>query len=93
MSIAVHIPRGLREYCRCPEMINVTADSVVAALVQLQTVYPSLYASVCDETGSVRPHIHLFVNSDMVSVHDVGGLETPLRPGDELTVWQAVSGG
>ena len=93
MSIAVHIPRGLREYCRCPEMINITADSVVAALVQLQHEYPSLYTSVCDETGRVRQHIHLFVNSDMVPVHEVGGLEMPLHPGDELTVWQAVSGG
>ena len=93
MSIAVHIPRGFREYCRCPETINDTADTVVAALVQLQQEYPSLYTTVCDETGRVRPHIHLFVNSDMVPVRDVGGLETPLRPGDELTLWQAVSGG
>jgi sulfur-carrier protein len=93
MSIAIHIPSGLREYCHCPAEINLTAATVGAALEELQREYSSLYTCVCDETGSVRRHVNLFVNSDMVPVRHDSGLATPLRAGDVLTIWQAVSGG
>ncbi len=93
MSIEVHVPSGLREYCRCPSEISVSAATVGLALEQLQRDYSSLYLCVCDETGRVRKHVNLFVNSDMVPVRHDDGFETPLRPGDVLTIWQAVSGG
>ena len=93
MSVEVHIPSGLREYCRCPAEVQVTATTVGAALKELQREYASLYICVCDETGSVRKHVNLFVNSDMVPVRRDNGFETPLHSGDVLTIWQAVSGG
>jgi molybdopterin converting factor small subunit len=46
---------------------------------------------VCDETGAVRRHINLFVNSS--HVRDRDGLDTPLAAGDVLTILPAVSGG
>ena len=62
-----------------------------AAFEQLEQRYPVLYRNVCDETGAVRRHIGLFVNTS--HVRDRDGLDTALVPGDVLTILPAVSGG
>jgi sulfur-carrier protein len=50
-----------------------------------------LYRNVCDETGAVRRHLNVFVNSD--NVRDLDGVDTMLTPGDVVTILPAVSGG
>jgi molybdopterin converting factor small subunit len=50
-----------------------------------------LYRNVCDETGAVRRHLNIFVNSD--NVRDLDGVDTTLMPGDVVTILPAVSGG
>jgi molybdopterin converting factor small subunit len=93
MTVEVQIPGGLREYCRGAAEISVSAATVGDALKELKREHPSLYTSVCDETGAVRRHVNLFVNSDLVPVRQEQGMETAIRPGDVLTIWPAVSGG
>ncbi|MFT5324675.1 MAG: molybdopterin synthase sulfur carrier subunit [Planctomycetaceae bacterium] len=61
------------------------------ALRQLEQHHPAVYRSVCDETGAVRRHIHLFVNMDLLL--GVNNFEAPLDPGDTLFIMPAVSGG
>lgn len=93
MTIEVRIPRELRSYCRGASDITVATGTVARALRQLEQEHPSLYTSVCNETGAVRKHVNLFVNSDLVLVRQKEGLETPLRKGDVLTILPSVSGG
>lgn len=91
MSIAVWVPAMLREYCGGAASLSLSAASVRAALAHLEREYPKLYGSVCDETGAVRRHVNLFVNTS--NVRDREGLDTALVPGDVLTILPAVSGG
>ncbi|HUG70203.1 MAG TPA: ubiquitin-like small modifier protein 1 [Pirellulaceae bacterium] len=92
MSITVQIPATLRAYCHTAtaELI-ISAATVRTALDQLERSHPSLYQSICDETGAVRRHVHLFVNNAFI--HDREGLDTALVPGDVLSIMPAVSGG
>jgi molybdopterin converting factor small subunit len=53
--------------------------------------YPSLHRNICDETGAVRRHVNLFVNTH--NMRDCEGMDTPLAPGDTVTILPAVSGG
>lgn len=69
----------------------VSAPTVRAALEQLEPSHPSLYRSVCDETGAVRPHINLFVNTTLLNRPHK--LDTKLDAGDVLSGMTAVSGG
>jgi molybdopterin synthase sulfur carrier subunit len=73
--------------------IDLSASNVESALLELKQDHPALYVCVCDETGSVRRHIHLFVNAELVQVGGRPGLRTPLKSGDVLSIWTAVSGG
>ncbi len=90
-SITVHVPAPLRACCAGASELTLSAPSVRAALGQLERRHPSLYRSVCDETGAVRRHVNLFVNT--AHVRDREGLDTALLPGDVLTILPAVSGG
>ena len=91
MSITIHVPATLRDCCKGASKLLVSASSVRAALEELERSYPSLYRSVCDETGTVRRHVNLFVNTS--HVRDREGLDTTLLPGDVVTILPAVSGG
>jgi molybdopterin converting factor small subunit len=87
----IQVPAVLRDCCDGAAELSIAAGSVRDALAQIELRYPSLYRSVCDETGSVRRHVNLFVNTS--DIRDRNGLETPLVPGDILTILPAVSGG
>ncbi len=91
MTITVFVPPPLRAYCGGASELSVPAPTVRAALEELGRSHPSLYSSICDETGGVRRHVNLFVNTS--HVRDRDGLDTALAPGDVLTILPAVSGG
>jgi molybdopterin synthase sulfur carrier subunit len=87
----LHVYGELRRYCGGAAEIELSAPTVRAALEDLARTRPALYRNVCDETGGVRRHLNVFVNSD--NVRDLAGLDTALSPGDVLTFLPAVSGG
>jgi molybdopterin synthase sulfur carrier subunit len=91
MTITIHVPAPLREYCDGASELALSAPSVRTALEQIERSHPTLYRRICDETGAVRPHVNLFVNRS--HVRDREGLATALVPGDVLTILPAVSGG
>ena len=90
-AITVYVPAALRDYCQGASELFLSAPSVRAVLEQLEQNHPSLYGGVCDETGTVRRHVNLFVNT--AHIRDREGLDTALVPGDVLTILPAISGG
>jgi molybdopterin converting factor small subunit len=91
MSITIHVPGVLRSCCAGAAELSLSVPSVRAALDAIERSHPALYRSICDETGAVRRHVNLFVNTD--HVRDRDGLDTALASGDVLTILPAVSGG
>jgi molybdopterin converting factor small subunit len=91
MTVTIQLSSLLRAYCGGIPDFGVKAPSVRAALAEIQEAHPALYRSVCDETGAVRRHVNIFVNSH--NTRDAHGLDTQLSSGDVVTILQAVSGG
>ena len=91
MTITIRVPAVLRDSCEGVSELALSAPSVRSALEQLEQRHPSLHRSICDETGAVRRHVSVFVNSS--HVRELAGLDTPLAPGDVVTILPAVSGG
>ena len=91
MTIKIHIPSPLRACCDGVAELSLSAESVRAALEEIERRHPALYRSVCDETGRARRHVNLFVN--LSDVRERNGLDTLLVPGDTITILPAVSGG
>jgi molybdopterin converting factor small subunit len=90
-TITLDIPGPLRTYCAGAAQISISAHTVRAVLEDLERSQPVLYRNVCDETGAVRRHLNVFVNSD--HVRDLDGIDTTLITGDVVTILPAVSGG
>jgi len=91
MTVTIHLPAVLRPYCEGAPALSLSAASVRAALEQIERSHPALYRSICNETGAVRPHVNLFVNT--AHMRDCDGLDTALVSGDVITILPAVSGG
>jgi molybdopterin converting factor small subunit len=89
--IIVHLTSPLRPYCGGASRLEVEAGTIKAALERLQRDEASLYRNLCDETGTVRRHLNVFVNS--TNVRDLQGVDTALKAGDVVTFLPAVSGG
>ncbi len=90
-AITIHVPTLLRDGCAGARELESSGMSVRAVLEDLELRFPAVYRGVCDETGIVRRHVNLFVNTD--HIRDCDGLDTALQPGDEVTILPAVSGG
>src|SRR5437867_1453039 len=91
MTIKIHVPAALRNCCEGASELFLSAPSVRAALEQIERSHAALHRSVCDETGTVRRHVNLFVNTS--NIRDREGLDTVVMPGDVITILPAVSGG
>jgi sulfur-carrier protein len=90
-TITVHIPTTLRDCCGGASELALPATSLRGVLEELERRHPALHRSICDDTGTVRRHVNLFVNTN--HMRDCNGLDTPLAPGDVVTILPAVSGG
>ena len=90
-TITVSVPTPLRDCCAGASELAFPATSLRAVLEELERRHPALHRSICEETGAVRRHINLFVN--IHHMRDRNGLDTPLEPGDVVTIMTAVSGG
>ena len=91
METSVQIPRVLQPLCSRKSELRVRGATVRQALDELKREFPDLYRCICDETDTVRKHINLFLNNDILTDRKILG--TRLKTGDVLSVFQAVSGG
>ena len=90
-QVTIRVPAALRDCVGGRSSIALEASDVRKLLAGVERSHPALYRSVCDETGAVRRHINVFV--DTTSIRDREGLDTALAPGDVVTILTAVSGG
>lgn len=91
MHVTVEVPVALRSCCDGASQLFVAARTARGVLEQIEHLYPLLHRSVCDDTGAVRRHVNVFVNSSVL--RQPAEFERSLKTGDIITIFQAVSGG
>jgi sulfur-carrier protein len=82
--VKILVPTQLRSHCGGAAELALSASTVRLALAELERSQPTLYRSLCDETGAVRRDVNLFVNE--FHLRDQEELETILTSGDILTI-------
>ena len=91
MKTRLRIPRILQEYADGELELQLSGKTVSDVLADLRRRCPAVYECVCDETGTLRRHINIFLNENLIIENDFA--KTRLNEGDIVSVFQAVSGG
>ena len=90
-AITLFVPGPLRHASDGLATVALEAGDVRGVLAAIERRHPALHRNVCDETGAVRRHLNVFVNT--AHIRDLAGLETTLTDGDQVLILPAVSGG
>jgi molybdopterin synthase sulfur carrier subunit len=91
MSLKVVIPTPLRKYTAGAETVQVEARTVQEVIDNLDSKYPGIRASVCDEKGGLRRFINIYLDGE--DVRFLENLSTPVTDGAEIAIVPAISGG
>ncbi len=91
MAIEVRIPTILRSYTGGEKAVSGSGDTLTALLDDLDGRHSGLRGRLVTEDGALHRFVNVYVNDE--DVRFLGGLETKLSDGDNVTVLPAVAGG
>jgi sulfur-carrier protein len=84
----VGIPSVLQSYTAGAKTVEADGATVASLLQDLDARYPGIRFRMVNETGSLRPHMRVFVNREAIV-----DLDRPLTVRDEVIILHALSGG
>jgi len=84
VTVTLRVPSTLSAYSGGKSQITLEAGTVGEMLVALQEVHPLLWEKLCTERGTIRGHVRIFVNNQLITDEDE--LQTILEPGQEVIV-------
>ena len=90
MSIEVRIPTILRQYTGGEKAVDGSGGTLSELIDDLESRHAGLRGRLVDDKG-LRRFVNVYLNDE--DVRFLGGLETPLKDGDSVTVLPAVAGG
>ena len=90
-TVQVHLPSLLTGCTGGRSEVEVEAASVEGCVEALLAAHPQLEVHLFERGRKLRPHVNLFYND--TNLRWLDDWSRPVRPGDVLTILQAVSGG
>jgi Molybdopterin converting factor, small subunit len=71
--------------------VELEGKTVREVLEKVEKIYPGMCSYLMDDDGSLRKHINIFVQGDLIKDRQL--LNDAIHHNDELLVFQALSGG
>ena len=87
----IRIPAPLRNFTDGQGLVEVSADSVGAALASLLQKHPSLKNQLYSDDGRLRAFVNVFLNDE--DVRFLEKMETAIKPGDTIAIVPSIAGG
>lgn len=91
MSIKVRIPTPLRKVTNGQDEVEANGANVKAILEDLEANFPGLKERICEEDGTLRKFVNLYLNDEDIRFGD--NLDSTVKDGDELSIVPAIAGG
>lgn len=91
MTAVVRIPTVLRAAMGGQTTVPVEGSTIGDVLSELTNSYPALKGQLLSDDGTLHRFLNVYVNDD--DVRYLGGVDAPVRGGDEITLLPAVAGG
>lgn len=90
-TVTVRIPTALRPQVGDQESLLVAGSTVGAVLDSLNSDYPEFGKRLYKAENEINRFINVYVNDEDIRFLD--NLNTPLKPGDEVSIVPAIAGG
>jgi sulfur-carrier protein len=90
MTIDVRIPTILRPYTKEQKSVQATGVTLGALIADLDLNYAGIGERLLED-GALRRFINVYINDE--DVRFLGGLDSPVKDGDSVTILPAVAGG
>ncbi len=91
MSITVRIPTPLQKLTKNRAEVEANGKNVKELIDDLERTFPGIKDRLCDEKGTLRKFINIYVNEE--DVRFLQQDKTPLKDGDEVSIIPAIAGG
>jgi len=91
VSVVVRIPTVLRSAMGGQSQVAVEGATIGQVFEQLVNDFPAIKGQLLNDDGTMHRFLNVYVNDD--DVRYLGGVETPVADGDEITLLPAVAGG
>ena len=90
-EVTVRIPTQLRTLTGGTSEVAVDGSTVGEALRALEAAHPGFQERLFDDEGQLRRFVNVFVADEDVRFRE--GLDTPVEPGQTVSIVPAVAGG
>jgi molybdopterin synthase sulfur carrier subunit len=91
MAVQVLIPTPLQKSTNNEASVELEAGSINELIEALNGRYPGIQERLCDESGTLRRFLNIYVNGEDIRFKD--NQTTSLQDGDEVSIVLAVAGG
>ena len=91
MSVTIRIPTPLRKVTNGADKAEVEEGSLSSIMSSLDTQFPGIQGRLCNDDGSLRSFVNIYINGEDVRFLD--GLNSEAKSGDEVSIVPAVAGG
>jgi sulfur-carrier protein len=91
VPVTVRVPTQLRSLTGGNGEVVVEATTAGEALKALDATHPGLAERLFDDAGALRRFVNVFVSEEDIRFAE--GLETPVAPGETVSIVPAVAGG
>jgi len=87
----IRIPTPMRRYTNGERLVAVSAETLAAAIAELDQRFPGLRERLVDGDGQLHRFITIFVGEQDIRL--LGGMATPLDERTEVSIIPAMAGG
>lgn len=91
MPVAIRIPTPLRKLTANQSELMIDGDTIGSILENMNASYPGIKDRICDESGSVKRFINIYVNEE--DIRFLQGTDTKVKSGDKVAIVPAIAGG
>ena len=87
----VRIPTPLRRLTNEKDEVNTSSTNILAMVEDLESQFPGIKDRLCDEDGSIRKFINIYVNDE--DIRFLNGPDTEIKDEDTVSIIPAIAGG
>ena len=91
MPVQVHVTSVIRNAVGGNREVTADGTSVRAVIEDIEGKYPGCRATVMDEAGQLHRFVNIYLNDE--DIRYLGGAETALKDGDQVSILPALAGG